>query len=239
MVKQNADNARQSNSMATEVATAATQSQAAIGRLSEAMARIQESSNQTAKIINTIDEIAFQTNLLALNAAVEAARAGEAGKGFAVVAEEVRNLAQRSADSARNTSALIEEAQKNAASGELEDVPFSEKMPFKRPGMFELIDVERFRIDPRPAWQGDEMPGIILGTDMGAKRLSSGHYERYYFRGEEMQLMLVPFIDAGTPADATGPQRKLFRYTDDVRTGVFDIDSRSVYVDFDTLQELQ
>jgi len=117
MTKQNAENAQQSNKMATDASTAAGQGKDAMARMSEVMESIKSSSDETAKIIKTIDEIAMQTNLLALNAAVEAARAGDAGRGFAVVAEEVRNLAQRSAEAAKNTAELIEGSQKNADRG--------------------------------------------------------------------------------------------------------------------------
>jgi methyl-accepting chemotaxis protein len=117
MTRQNADNSRQATSMASEAKVAAEKGQEAMHRMSEAISQIKSSSDRTAKIVKTIDEIAFQTNLLALNAAVEAARAGEAGKGFAVVAEEVRNLAQRSAEAAKNTANLIEESQKNSEHG--------------------------------------------------------------------------------------------------------------------------
>ncbi|NUN96017.1 MAG: DUF3365 domain-containing protein [Candidatus Omnitrophica bacterium] len=127
MTRQNADNARLANEMATSAQSAAEKGGQAVTRMSQVMSRIKSSSDETARIVKTIDEIAFQTNLLALNAAVEAARAGEAGKGFAVVAEEVRNLAQRSAEAAKNTSSLIEESQRNAengvsASGEVEAI---------------------------------------------------------------------------------------------------------------------
>lgn len=117
MSRQNADNAKEANGVAATAAQEAERGNEAMKRMSAAIADIKNSSDETAKIIKVIDEIAFQTNLLALNAAVEAARAGEAGKGFAVVAEEVRNLAQRSAEAARNTSDLIEGSQKNADNG--------------------------------------------------------------------------------------------------------------------------
>ncbi len=117
MTKQNAENANQANTMAADASKAATDGVNTMGRMISTIDEIKKSSDETAKIIKTIDEIAFQTNLLALNAAVEAARAGEAGKGFAVVAEEVRNLAMRSAEAAKNTSELIEGSQKNADSG--------------------------------------------------------------------------------------------------------------------------
>jgi methyl-accepting chemotaxis protein len=117
MTRQNADNANQTTSMAVEAREAAGKGKEAMNRMAETIQKIKQSSDQTALIIKTIDEIAFQTNLLALNAAVEAARAGEAGKGFAVVAEEVRNLAQRSAEAAKNTSSLIAGSQQNSDQG--------------------------------------------------------------------------------------------------------------------------
>jgi len=117
MTRQNAENSKQADAMAREARVSAGRGVEAMDKMSDAIGRIKESADSTAKIIKTIDEIAFQTNLLALNAAVEAARAGEAGKGFAVVAEEVRNLAQRSAEAAKTTSALIEGSQSNADGG--------------------------------------------------------------------------------------------------------------------------
>ena len=117
MTRQNADNAKQASNVAGEARDGAEKGREAMARMSEAIVKIKTSSDQTAKILKTIDEIAFQTNLLALNAAVEAARAGDAGKGFAVVAEEVRNLAQRSAEAAKTTAALIEDSQTNSDHG--------------------------------------------------------------------------------------------------------------------------
>ncbi|MCG8333054.1 MAG: methyl-accepting chemotaxis protein [Proteobacteria bacterium] len=115
--KQNADNAKLANQYVAEVRNSAEKGNTQMGEMVEAMNEIGESSKSISKIIKVIDEIAFQTNLLALNAAVEAARAGQHGKGFAVVAEEVRNLAVRSADAAKETSDLIEGAVLKAEAG--------------------------------------------------------------------------------------------------------------------------
>ncbi|MFH1033778.1 MAG: cache domain-containing protein [Pseudomonadota bacterium] len=108
MTRGNADNAQQAKTLMAEAKTTVGEANLAMADLSRAMEEITAASDRTAKIIKTIDEIAFQTNLLALNAAVEAARAGEAGAGFAVVADEVRNLALRAAEAAKNTTELIE-----------------------------------------------------------------------------------------------------------------------------------
>ncbi len=109
MTRKNAENARHADNLMKEANQVVTLANGSMDRLTRSMADISKASEETSKIIKTIDEIAFQTNLLALNAAVEAARAGEAGAGFAVVADEVRNLAMRAADAAKNTETLIAE----------------------------------------------------------------------------------------------------------------------------------
>ena len=117
MTKKNADNAQTTKGLANKARVTADAGAGEMELMSQAMQEIKTSSDDIAKIIKTIDEIAFQTNILALNAAVEAARAGEAGMGFAVVADEVRNLAQRSAQAAKETSAQIEAAIGKTAQG--------------------------------------------------------------------------------------------------------------------------
>jgi methyl-accepting chemotaxis protein len=113
----NAESSNQACSLSQEASSVANRGKETMGRMSLAIGEIEKNAAETGRIIKVIDEIAFQTNLLALNAAVEAARAGEAGRGFAVVAQEVRNLAGRSAEAARDTAALIEQSVLSAKNG--------------------------------------------------------------------------------------------------------------------------
>jgi len=114
---QNADRAKEAETLMAVALTATEQGSMSMTRMNSAIHEIKTSSDRTGVIVKNIDEIAFQTNLLALNAAVEAARAGDAGRGFAVVAEEVRNLAKRSAEAAKQTTEMIEASKNSAQQG--------------------------------------------------------------------------------------------------------------------------
>jgi len=117
MTKRNSEHATNAKDLSAQTRTAAELGTTRMGEMRQAVDQIKASSDNIAKIVKSIDEIAFQTNILALNAAVEAARAGEAGAGFAVVAEEVRALAQRSAQAARETAERIEDSIRKSEQG--------------------------------------------------------------------------------------------------------------------------
>jgi methyl-accepting chemotaxis protein len=118
MIRQSAENAAQTNKLMSTAQEVIKTADSSVTQLNGSMKEITAASEQTQKIVKTIDEIAFQTNLLALNAAVEAARAGEAGSGFAVVADEVRNLALRAAEAARNSTGMMEDIVAKVKHGE-------------------------------------------------------------------------------------------------------------------------
>lgn len=127
-----------------------------------------------------------------------------------------------------------------ASKEEIADAWRSKISSYRGPGLYMAIPPEQQEISTAPAWVGPELPGAIIGTDMIAARKPDGQYERdYYQRGYPVTLTFVPFTDTGKPLEAsTGMPSKMFRYVDDCRTGVYDIDSMSVYVDFDVLQNI-
>lgn len=138
--------------------------------------------------------------------------------------------------------------EKSASKDEVAKAWRSKTIPYSGPGLFLPMPgamfgggVPKEMLPPiEPQYTGPELPGAIIGTDMIAKRLPTGEYEReYYNRGSTVTLTFVPFTDTGKPLESgTGMPSKTFRYSDDCRTGVYDIDSMSVYVDFELLQDI-
>lgn len=123
-----------------------------------------------------------------------------------------------------------------ATSSERAKAPVDQRLDYDRPGYFRPIPPELAAGDASPAWLEPELPGVIIGTDLCAQRTETGDYRRYYWRGTKVSLTFVPFSPTGAPVTASGMPSKLFRYVDDARTGIYDIDSMSVYIDFDLLQ---
>jgi len=215
--RQNADNAMTAKQLAAQADANARTGIAAMTRMSESIQRIKAGSDQTAKIIKTIDEIAMQTNLLALNAAVEAARAGEAGRGFAVVAEEVRNLAQRSAQAAKNTAEMIGESVKNAEEGV--------KISVEVAGSFDLIANGSKKVNDLigeiASASKEQSVGIkeindavgqmdkVTQQNAANAQESASASEELSSQAEELQAMVRQFrISARAGAKASGPRPK-------------------------------
>jgi methyl-accepting chemotaxis protein len=209
VAQQNAANASEAQNLSVEARQGAAGGYAKMEELLAAMTEIKASSESTAKIVKTIDEIAFQTNLLALNAAVEAARAGDAGRGFAVVAEEVRSLAQRSADAARNTAQLIEESVKKVFAGEglTRDVYAQlEDIRRRAEGMSDVMQEIRARSDEQRASVSQIDQAIELVN--GAVQQAAANAEESASAAQELtaqsrsQLDLVASFKL--PGDGTG-----------------------------------
>lgn len=122
---------------------------------------------------------------------------------------------------------------------DLEAAPIDPELSYDRPGYYRPVPREYWENGAEPGWYGRKLPGVILGTDLCATRQPDGSYRRHYYRGYPVTLTFVPFTDTGKPLETgTGMPSRVFRYVDDSRTGVYDIDSMSAYVSFDLLQDV-
>ncbi len=192
----NADNASEADRLMKESNEVVIKANRSMGELSSAMEEISKTGEETAKIIKTIDEIAFQTNLLALNAAVEAARAGEAGAGFAVVAGEVRNLAMRAAEAARNTSHLIDGTVKRIRQGSDLVVKTNDAFSDVAKGTHKVGQlVSEIAISSREQAQGlEQVNKAVDGMDEIAQR-NAANAEESASTSEELSAQAVQMKD--------------------------------------------
>jgi len=216
MAGQSAASAREAKGLSDGARGGTDEGVQSMRRLSEAMEKIKLSSDETAKIVKTIDEIAFQTNLLALNAAVEAARAGDAGKGFAVVAEEVRNLAMRSAEAAKNTAQLIEESVGNAEGGVAlngEVMSHLEEIQKQVMQVSEVMDEIAAGADQQARGVGeintamDQMNQVTQTTAANAEESSSAS-EELTAQAEELRALVSEYTISAASLDRTGSRER-------------------------------
>ena len=194
--KKNAENANQADRLMKESNEVVIKANRSMGELSSAMEEISKTGEETAKIIKTIDEIAFQTNLLALNAAVEAARAGEVGAGFAVVAGEVRNLAMRAAEAARSTSHLIDGTVKRIKQGSDLVAKTGEAFSEVAKGTHKVGElVSEIAISSREQAQGiEQVNKAVDGMDKIAQR-NAANAEESASTSEELSAQAVQMKD--------------------------------------------
>jgi len=187
MIRQSADGAREADRMGEEARSAVQRGRDAMDRMRLAIEEIKTSTDLTAKINKTIDEIAFQTNLLALNAAVEAARAGDAGRGFAVVAEEVRNLALRSSEAAKETSAIIEQSQDKAGQGVQVSAEVSQALDDIQKAIATVSELSnQVAVASAEQSQGVEQVNLALGQMDAVTQSSAANAEETAAASEEL-----------------------------------------------------
>ena len=219
MTRKTAENAQHAADLVTSVAQQVDQSNTALTHMVTSMSAIRESSNKVAKIIKTIDEIAFQTNILALNAAVEAARAGEAGMGFAVVADEVRALAQRSAQAARDTAELIETSMQRSNDGQARMVQVTAAMQAITASTGEVKTlIDQVSNASRQQAQGidqvsraiAQMERVTHTTAATASESASASDElkQQAAAAKALVAQLAGLVDGGVAAAGTGPGAK-------------------------------